>query len=90
MPSYRTYARWVLTSGKRIAVTLVGFVLITAGLVMVVLPGPGLLAILAGLAVLATEYAWARHVLQRTKDTTSGIWARFRKPGDRPDGAGES
>lgn len=87
MPSYRTYARWVLTSGKRIAVTLVGFVLICAGLVMMVLPGPGLLAILAGLAVLATEYAWARHVLQRTKDTTSGIWARLRKQRDRTNGA---
>ncbi|MGH7856087.1 MAG: PGPGW domain-containing protein [Candidatus Binatia bacterium] len=79
MPTYRAYARWVLTSGRRIAVTLVGFVLICAGLAMVVLPGPGILAILAGLAVLATEYAWARHVLQRTKDTTSGIWSRFRR-----------
>lgn len=58
---------WVLRSTKRIVVSLVGFALLLAGLVMMVTPGPGLLVILAGLAVLATEYAWARHWLERTR-----------------------
>jgi len=45
---------------RRVAITVVGFALLLAGVAMLVLPGPGLLVILAGLAVLATEYAWAK------------------------------
>lgn len=59
--------QWVLRSGKRIAVTVLGFALIGAGAVMLVLPGPGVLVVLSGLAVLATEYAWARYALDETK-----------------------
>ena len=44
-------------------VLVVGLVLIAAGLVMMVTPGPGIAAILAGLALLSTEFAWARRVL---------------------------
>jgi uncharacterized protein (TIGR02611 family) len=58
---------WVLRSTKRIVVTVVGFTLLLAGLVMMVGPGPGLLVIIAGLAVLGTEYAWARHWLERAR-----------------------
>lgn len=46
-----------------------GGVLVLAGLVMLVLPGPGFLVILAGLAVLASEFVWARRILERTKAT---------------------
>jgi hypothetical protein len=35
---------------------------------MMVTPGPGILVIIAGLAVLATEYAWAQRTLERTKE----------------------
>ena len=34
---------------------------------MLVLPGPGVIAIGAGLAVLAAEFAWARRLLRRAK-----------------------
>lgn len=48
---------------RRAAVTVVGVTVLVAGLLMLVLPGPGLLAVAAGLALLATEYEWAsRHV----------------------------
>lgn len=63
----RELARWVMRSGKRIAVTILGFGLVAAGLVMLVIPGPGLLVIFAGFAVLATEYAWAASVRDETK-----------------------
>jgi uncharacterized protein (TIGR02611 family) len=46
------------------AVVGVGFGLILAGLAMLVLPGPGWAAIILGLVVLASEYAWAHRVLQ--------------------------
>ncbi len=44
-------------------VLVVGLALIAAGLVMMVTPGPGIAAILAGLALLSTEFAWAKRVL---------------------------
>lgn len=52
---------------RLVAVTVVGAFLVVAGLAMIVLPGPGLLVLIAGLAVLATEYAWARRHLDRAK-----------------------
>jgi uncharacterized protein (TIGR02611 family) len=42
---------------------VVGLVLVAAGLVLLVLPGPGILLVIAGLAVLATEYVWAQRAL---------------------------
>jgi uncharacterized protein (TIGR02611 family) len=52
---------------KRSAVTVAGGALIIGGVALMVLPGPGILLVVAGLAVLATEYVWARRVLGRAK-----------------------
>lgn len=52
---------------KRIAVTLLGFSVLAVGVAMLVLPGPGLVVIPAGLAILGLEYAWARAWLKRVK-----------------------
>lgn len=52
---------------RRGAITLVGGTVVAVGVALLVLPGPGLLLIVAGLAVLATEYAWARALLDRTR-----------------------
>ncbi len=60
--------RWIARSGKQIAVTIVGFTLLAAGAVMLITPGPGLVAILAGLAILGTQYSWAQRALQTAKD----------------------
>ncbi|MFP5320174.1 MAG: PGPGW domain-containing protein [Acidimicrobiia bacterium] len=65
---FRDLLQVVLRNGKRVAVLVVGIVLVVAGLAMLVLPGPGLLLIVAGLAVLATEFAWAEHLLDKAKD----------------------
>jgi uncharacterized protein (TIGR02611 family) len=50
----------------RAAVVLAGFVLLLAGLALIPLPGPGLLVVAVGLAVLALEFAWAERLLERT------------------------
>ncbi len=56
----------------RVAVVgVVGAALLVAGAVMLVLPGPGLLVIVAGLAVLATEFAWAERWLRRARERAS-------------------
>jgi uncharacterized protein (TIGR02611 family) len=45
-------------------VTLVGPIMVLAGVAMTVLPGPGLVVVALGLALLALEYEWARHALR--------------------------
>lgn len=59
--------RFIRDNGRRIAVTILGGVLVLGGLVMLVLPGPGILVMLAGLAVLASEYVWAQRALNFAK-----------------------
>lgn len=66
--SFNDLLRVILRSGKRLAVLVVGIVLVVGGLAMLVLPGPGILVVIAGLAVLATEFAWAEHLLDTAKD----------------------
>ncbi|MDP9023222.1 MAG: PGPGW domain-containing protein [Actinomycetota bacterium] len=61
--------------------SIVGSVVLVAGIAMIVLPGPAILAIPAGLAILATQFRWARKVLDE-------VWARL--PGrDDADGEGD-
>ena len=56
----KAVGRFIGRNGKRIAVTIAGFALLLVGVALLVLPGPGWLLIFAGLAILSTEYVWAR------------------------------
>jgi len=47
----------------KVLVTIGGPLVIAAGVAMLVLPGPGLVVIALGFALLALEYEWARHAL---------------------------
>jgi uncharacterized protein (TIGR02611 family) len=40
-----------------------GFALLVLGILMLVTPGPGWLAIAGGIGLLATEFAWSRRLL---------------------------
>ena len=64
----RELMRVIARNGKRMAVFVVGCAVIAAGVAMLVLPGPGLLVVVAGLAILATEFAWAERLLDRAKE----------------------
>ena len=57
----------------------VGATLVIVGIVLLVLPGPGIPLIIAGLAILATEFAWAEVVLNRTKDHVNRAVNKVRK-----------
>jgi uncharacterized protein (TIGR02611 family) len=48
----------------KIVIGLIGAIMVVGGLIMVPFPGPGWLIVFAGLAVLATEFHWARRVLE--------------------------
>ena len=58
----------VLSLTTKIVVTLVGSLVLLAGVVMIFTPGQGILAIVLGLAILATEYTWAERWLKAAKD----------------------
>ena len=53
---------------RRAIVGLVGTTIVLVGLLMVFLPGPGALVVLLGLAVLGTEFVWARRVIRRARE----------------------
>jgi uncharacterized protein (TIGR02611 family) len=81
--SPREILRFIVRSGKRIAVLVVGLALVAVGLAMFVLPGPGIVVVILGLAVLATEFVWAERMLDKAKeqaakakDKASGVWRR--------------
>ena len=52
---------------RRIAVGVVGFTVLLIGLALVVLPGPAVVVIPLGLAILATEFVWARSLLIKAR-----------------------
>ena len=56
-----------LKQAKRLIVTVVGFTVLLGGVAMLVLPGPAILVIPLGLAILASEFVWARRLLNKVK-----------------------
>jgi Putative transmembrane protein (PGPGW) len=65
---FKAVGMFIKRSGKRIAVTVAGGFVVIVGIAMLVLPGPGILVIIAGLAILATEYVWAERLLRMAKE----------------------
>ena len=68
-PTPKQVITFIARSSKRIAISVIGGAFVAGGLAMLVLPGPGILVIAIGFAILGTEYAWAAAALERTKRT---------------------
>jgi hypothetical protein len=49
---------------KRIVLESLGWLLVVVGIAALILPGPGLLILVGGLALLATQYEWAERRLE--------------------------
>jgi hypothetical protein len=72
---------------KRVFAALIGGTVLLVGIALLVLPGPGLPIVVAGLAILATEFVWARRAMWRAKGAAakarrrSGLkeWLRRRR-----------
>jgi uncharacterized protein (TIGR02611 family) len=56
---------------KRLIIAVIGFTVLAVGLALIVLPGPAILVIPAGLAILSIEFAWARNLLKRMREKLS-------------------
>ncbi|HYC22429.1 MAG TPA: PGPGW domain-containing protein [Candidatus Bathyarchaeia archaeon] len=67
-----------LRQARRLVVLVVGSSVVAVGVLMIVLPGPAFVVIPAGLAILATEFVWARRLLdrvkQQVKQNMDGLW----------------
>lgn len=63
---------------RRIVVAIVGTTVLLLGLVMVLTPGPAIVFIPAGLAILGLEFAWARYWLRKAREKISQQNAKAR------------
>ena len=86
--SPREVYEFIFRSTKRIVVFVVGVSLFALGIALIPLPGPfSIPLMIAGLAVLATEYVWAEKALDTVKDRAKrasdaakrGFTSRFRR-----------
>ena len=76
-----------LKQAKRVVVIVVGFTVLIIGIVLIVLPGPASLVIPLALAILATEFVWARRLLVRFKREARRLKNTISRKmqGDRPE-----
>ena len=63
---------------RKLMIAVIGGTILLIGIALLVLPGPAFLVIPIGLAILATEFAWARRAVVRTRAMVAK--ARGRKP----------
>ena len=70
----KRYLRWV----RMVVVAVIGGTVVLAGVIMIFTPGPATIVVPAGIAILATEFAWAKRLLERAKRLIEGR-ARRRK-----------
>ena len=74
---------------KKLIVAIIGSTVVLIGLALLILPGPGLLVVAAGLTILATEFIWARRALRNAKGAVAkarrkcdlAAWLRMRRSG---------
>ena len=76
------YWRWVNRLGladrplvRKLIVAVIGGTVVLFGLVLIILPGPAVVVVPLGLALLATEFAWARRLIRRG----GVVWGRARR-----------
>ncbi len=62
-----------IKQAKKLIISVIGFTVLLIGLAMVVLPGPAFIVIPIGLGILATEFIWAKKLLDRVKSSASNV-----------------
>lgn len=75
---------------RRVLVLILGGALLIGGAALLVLPGPGLVVIFGGLALLATEFTWAERLLNWAKTRGLAIYRQVRYRVRRWRGGGHS
>jgi tellurite resistance protein TerC len=60
---------WTYKAARRLVVAVVGATVLLIGVIMLVTPGPAIVVIPVGLAILSIEFAWARLWLKRMRQS---------------------
>lgn len=71
-------------------VLTIGLTIVGVGIALLVLPGPGIVVIIVGVALLATEFAWARSLLDHGKHHSRNFFQAARTLLTRSRGQAES
>src|SRR5438477_2953839 len=58
---------------RKLVIAMIGGTVVLIGVALIVLPGPAFIVIPVGLAILATEYAWARRWLKRARRIATNV-----------------
>lgn len=66
-----------IQQAKRVIKVVVGFTVLLGGIIMLVTPGPGIVTIVLGLALLGTEFVWARKLLKRFEKEANNVKNSF-------------
>ena len=56
---------------RRLVIFAVGISVLFVGIAMIVLPGPAIIVVPLGLAILATEFVWAKIMLKKFKEKST-------------------
>jgi len=64
---HKSGAPALLKQARRLVIFVIGSTIIALGVIMLITPGPAFIVIPAGLAILATEFIWARRLLKRVR-----------------------
>jgi tellurite resistance protein TerC len=63
----------LLRDARKVVIAVVGTTVLAVGIALIVLPGPAVVVIPAGLAILGTEFVWARRLLRRLRKNASRL-----------------
>lgn len=74
---------------KRVTRIVTGSGLILVGIPLLVLPGPGLLTIFAGITIVASEFEWASDIVDWAKQKTALLKSEEERPSGDPDDSGD-
>jgi uncharacterized protein (TIGR02611 family) len=76
--------RSVVHHTRRVVITVVGSLLVVLGLLLLVLPGPGILVTILGLVVLSSEFDWAQDLLGWVRNRWAAAGDRFKSRRSSP------
>ncbi|MDQ7815912.1 MAG: PGPGW domain-containing protein [Melioribacteraceae bacterium] len=62
---------------KRLIVAIVGLTILLIGIILIVLPGPAFIIIPLGLSILASEFMWAKKLMDRLKEKLVKVFTKF-------------
>ena len=69
-----------LRLARKVVVGVIGVSVLAIGIALIVLPGPAVIVIPLGLAILGTEFLWARRLLRRVRQGAASVFRGRRDP----------